>query len=255
MSEYDQIALYYDLQFADVDADIPFYNQFALRTGDPLLELGCGTGRVTLALGELGHTITGVDISSGMLAHAREKLAEHPDLAGKVSFVQADMRTLQLDRQYSMAFVAINSFMHMLTQRDQLQSLQAIRRNLRAGGLLILDLFNPDQGLLAESDGRVELRGTYDDPESEGSVIVFESRRHDAAHQLLHLTYLYDQVDPEGRMRRTFTQMTLHYFMLAEIELLLRAGGFALEQVYGSYELDPFEDGSEKMIVVATRSE
>ncbi|HRI55927.1 MAG: methyltransferase domain-containing protein [Anaerolinea sp.] len=254
MSDFDRFARFYDLDYEPFQEDVALYLGLAERTGGPLLELGCGTGRLLLPLARAGFDITGVDMSPRMLEVAQAKVDE-AGLGEQITLVQADMREVQLPQQYRLAFIAINSFMHLLTLEDQLAALRAWRRLLSPGGLLVIDVDNPDPRHLLEADGRLDMQGSWFDPDTGATVLKQMSRTLDAARQLQQVLFIYDEIFPDGQMRRTlapFPARTLHRF---EGELLLDKAGFVLEQVYGSYDLDPFDSASERMIFVARRAE
>ena len=107
-------ARFYDLDVGQIDDDLFMIREFAARTGSPILELACGTGRVLLPLAREGHHLTGVDVSPAMLELARQKL-DAEGLASRVDLVQQDMRHLDLDRRFNLALVALSSFCHLLS--------------------------------------------------------------------------------------------------------------------------------------------
>lgn len=247
-------ARFYDLDYAGVDDDLFMIRQFAARCGSPILELACGTGRVLLPLAHEGYEVVGVDVSPAMLAVAQKKVARE-GLEGRVALVEQDMRELNLDRHFALAFVALNSFCHLLDIDEQLAVLGGVHRHLEPGGLLILDLFNPDLARLLEMGGQVILDKTMAEPESGQRVMKLSSQRVDLAEQIIHVTLLVDEVDGEGVVQRTIFPFDMRYLFRFELELLLRHAGFELEAVYGSYDLDEFQAESERMIAVARRPE
>lgn len=254
MADFDRFARFYDLDYEPFQDDVALYLGFAERTGGPLLELGCGTGRLALPLAEAGFEVTGVDMSPRMLDVARAKV-EAAGLGDRITLLEADMRDVQLPQQYRLAFIAINSFMHLTTTEDQMAALQTWRRLLLPGGLLVIDVDNPDPRHLLEADGRLDLQGRWFDPETGATVLKHMSRTLDAARQLQHVLFIYDEVFPDGQMRRTLAPFQARYLYRFEGELLLDKAGFTPERVYGSYDLDPYGSDSERMIFVARRAE
>ena len=254
MADFDRFARFYDLDYEPFQDDVAFYLGLAEHTGGPLLELGCGTGRLLLPLARAGYEITGVDLSEQMLQVARGKMADlGQSAARRISLVQADMRTLDLPTGFRLAFIAFNSFMHLTTQVDQLQALQAWHQTLVPGSLLVIDIDNPDPQQLAQIDGRVELQNRWLDPATGATVLKQVTRTLDAARQIQHVVFIYDEVFPDGRLSRTLAPFDARYLQRFEGELLLDKAGFAVEQVYGSYDLDPFTGESDRMIFVARR--
>lgn len=252
MDRYDIYARFYDLDFGEADADLFMYQQFASRCGSPILELGCGTGRVLLPLARQGYQITGVDLSLPMLEVARGKVAAE-DLSEQVTLSQQDMRELELGDRFNMAFAAINSFMHLLNTNDQLAALARIRHHLNPGGLLILDLFNPDLSRLLDARGQVGLAKVMTDPDTGHRLMRFHSDKADLGEQTIHVTFVMDELDSEGNLQRTLFPFSIRYLFRFELELLLRHAGFEIEAIYGSYDLDEFSGDSPKMIAVARR--
>jgi SAM-dependent methyltransferase len=253
LDDFDAYARFYDLDYGERDEDLLLLQQFAARCGSPILELACGTGRALLPLARAGYPITGVDISPAMLAVAQRKIAAE-GLGELVTLVQADMRHLDLDGRFNLAFVAVNSFMHLLTTDDQLAALTCIRRHLNPGGLLLLDLFNPDPSQLLDSGGNVVLEKVMTDPETGHRIMKFLSRQADPTSlQIIHVTFFVDEVDSQGGVQRTLFPFSMRYLYRYELELLLRHAGFAVEAIYGSYDLDEFSGDSARVIAVARR--
>lgn len=249
MNTYDPFARYYDADFRDHLEDVSFYRELARRTGGPILELMCGTGRVLLPLAEAGYSITGVDCSPAMLALARERVDEAA-LADRATLIEGDVRDLPLPAgEFPLAFVAINSFMHLETVRDQLACLSNLRRALTPRGLLVLDLFNPDPTEILREDNRLVLDREY---QLDGRhVQKFVAIDTDVAAQRSRVTYLYDETDSAGVMTRRVMRFTLRWLYRFEVEHLLARAGFALRNIYGSYDLDDYGTGSPRLIVVA----
>jgi hypothetical protein len=163
------------------------------------------------------------------------------------------MRELDLDGRFNLAFAAVNSFMHMLTTEDQLAALARIRRHLNPGGLLLLDLFHPNLNLLLDAHRQVEWEKTMTDPETGHRLMRFHTRAVDLAQQTIQVTFIVDEVDGEGSVRRTLFPFSLRYLFRYELELLLRHAGFEVEGIYGSYDLEEFDSDSPKMIAVARK--
>ena len=251
--DYELLAHYYDLEHGDFRSDLSLYVGFAARTGSPILEFGCGTGRVLEALAAAGYDLTGVDVSPAMLALAREKLDRRPGLPGRVRLVEADARDVDLPERFALAFWAINSFMHLTTQDDQLRALARAHALLRGGGLLILDLFQPDPQLLLEADGRLLHDATWPRGPAGVPTLKFSSRRLDLADQLLDVTFIFDDLLPGGESRRRPASFQMRYLHRFEAQLLLERAGFVVEALYGSYELDDFAAESERLIFVARK--
>lgn len=251
MSEFDAFARFYDADYGAVDDDTPFYLELARRTGGRILEVMCGTGRLLAPLARAGFSVAGLDISAGLLERAQARLAAD-GLLDRAELLQADIRERAPAGPFGLAIVALNSFMHLVSVADQLAALRQIHATLRPGGLLALDLFNPDLRALAERNGALVLdrRFTLEDGTP---VHKFVAQQADLSTQIDHVTFIYDEIDTDGRVRRTALPFAMRWLYRFELEHLLARAGFALEAVYGSYELDEFTSDGELMLTVARK--
>jgi len=146
---YDQVIPYRDRP------DVEFFVQAALDSGSPVLEVGCGTGRVLLPTARAGISITGLDISTHMLDVCRQTLEqEPPEVQERVTLAEGDMRNFDLGGTFSLITTPFRPFQHLLTTKDQISCLQCIQRHLEPGGFLILDIFNPSlEGITKDNLG------------------------------------------------------------------------------------------------------
>jgi len=249
---YAALARFYDLQHAAFTPDVRLYLHFAAdcraRLGDlPILELGCGTGRVMAPLVSAGYHVTGVDESPQMLAIARERLKEYAP--GLYELVQADARTLELPQKFGMSFVALNTFLHNLTRDHQLAMLATARRCLLPAGLLIIDLPPNDELSCQPDDGEFEYEATLIDPESDAVIEKYVASQVKWAEQVQVLSYRVDEKTLSDTLSHQVTFRLRHVFK-HEMELLLLLAGFTTWQWYGDYDLSPYGESSPRMIVV-----
>jgi SAM-dependent methyltransferase len=250
MNDYTPFADLYDLFYDDFTEDLAMYRGFAERTGGPILEVGSGTGRVALALAAEGHTVVGLELAEALRVVAQHK-AERAQLTDRVEFVHGDMRRFQIDRHFGLIIVPLNTFLHNLTLDDQLATLACFKKHLRPGGLLVLDCFNPDPAYAAD-DGRLIVQRSAIDRGTGQAALLLLSRTTDWGQQLQEITYLIDRPDQNGMVQRAVLHTSFRFIFRHEMQLLLKQGGFDLKEIYGSYELEPFETGSDKLIAVAT---
>lgn len=244
---YELLARYYDLENAGFDADLDFWLGLAEEAAGPVLELGCGTGRVLLPLAHAGFAVTGVDNAPAMLErlHARLRVAAL-DPAPKV--VQADLGGFATDDRFALAIAPFNTFMHLLTLEDQVRMLTHVRGMLRQGGVLALDVVNAGAAYASVEGGlHFERSFTYGDR----TVQQFSTLTIDRAAQRAEILYFYDAVGAGGGLSRLTVPLTLHYVFPGEMRLLLERCGFALKHLYGDYDLSPFDDDAPRMLVVA----
>ena len=249
MNNYDTFVEVYDLFYGDFEDDLEMYRGFAERTGGPILEIGSGTARVALALAEAGNTVIGLEPSAAMRALAQEKISEAGQ-TDRVRVLDGDMRRFKIDQHFGLIVAPLNTFLHNLTLDDQLATLSSIKRHLRPGGLLVLDCFNPDPAQ-AVDDRRLILQRHVIDPDTGETAQLWLTRSTDWGQQLQDTIYVADCVDAAGQIIRSTLTTQFRFIFRHEMQLLLKLGGFDLKEVYGSYDLAPFESDSEKLIAVA----
>jgi len=254
-ASFDRFARFYDDDYRDYDDDIEAISMLAAECGDPILELGCGTGRVLLPLVAAGYNVTGVDISPALLARAAEKLQQQGVSAG-ARLIEADLRTLELpEKAFAFAFCTSNTLMHFTTAAEQLAVLRHAARHLRPGGLLLIDLFNPDLPRLFAVEGMMELADRWQDAHTGAEVLKWSVRRIDVAEQLQETTFIYEELFADGRTQRTVCPFTLRYLWRSEAELMLQAAGLLVEEVLGSFEGEPYAGDSDHLILIAAKAE
>ncbi|MCE7987780.1 MAG: class I SAM-dependent methyltransferase [Caldilinea sp. CFX5] len=258
---FDRFARFYDADYRHYQDDLDLILDLADQTGDPILELGCGTGRALVPLLAAGHTVTGVDISPGLLQVAREKIqitlrpssgqAQHES---RITLHEADLRTFDLPtKDFAFAFCTSNTLMHLATQADQLAVLRNAHRHLRPGGFLLIDLFSPDVARLHTVNGIMELGDQWLDSATGAQVIKWSVRTIDWADQIQETLFIYEENLPDGAVRRTVCPFTIRFLWRGEAELLLQAAGFTVTEVWGDFEGAPYSADSDHLILLARK--
>ena len=243
-----------DLDFGDFAEDLPLYEQLAQRCDGPILELGVGTGRVALSLAQAGYEVWGIDTSAAMLERARGKAK--PDLASLLHLEEADMRDFALDKKFALVFAGFGGFDHLLNADDQARCLRRVRDHLVSGGLFVCDL-RPVLHNSWELGDSVPIfhDWTRELPDHGVTVMKTHSARADAARQYQCHTNIYDCFSEDGQVRRIVDEVDLRFTTRYEMEGLLRDAELELDQVYGDYDLAPYDNTSEYMITIARRPE
>lgn len=252
---YERIAPYYDLLHADLTEDVGFVLALAGRAEGPVLELGCGTGRLLLPLARAGYDVTGVDISAAMLERARERVAEAGEAVGRrVTLVEDDVTSFELaQKEYGLVLFSYNTFLHF-DPSSAVAACRAARRHLRPGGVLFIDVINPLLMAHTPNDRFLTLERTLSDPETGNTVLVLASNRVDEAAQILSITWVYDATTAApGPVHRTVAEVQYHYYFPHQMELIFEESGFSLEAVYGAYNERAFDEESERLLLLARR--
>jgi SAM-dependent methyltransferase len=252
MTDYDLLARFYDTENADFIEDLDFWVGLAKDSGGPVLELGCGSGRVTQQIARAGIQITGIDNSQAMLALARAKLNRIPELAKRATLVYGDMTTFEIPAtQFALCIIPFNTFMHLHTTAEQLALLTQVRKHLAPNGQMVMDLTNPAPAYADPANETLTHERTFYNDTNKTTVQQFSTLRIDRTAQLARIVYHYDMIDDNNNLKRTLIPITLRYTFPIELRLLLDKAGFKLTHLYGDYEDAPLDDDSTRMVVVA----
>lgn len=258
MSQYDIWADVYDPQWGGYEEDIPFYVGESQRATPPVLELACGTGRVTIPIAQAGVEVVGLDSSPEMLAVAQRKVVQlSPEVKEKIRLLEGDMRDFSLDERFGLIMIPFRSFLLLTTVEDQKQTLRNIHRHLRPGGRLALNIFVPDLGIIAAHSSPLgeplKRMKEIKDPETGHWTIIWETRHYDQNRQIIDNFFIYDELDEAGVVvKRIYRPLKLRWVYRYEMEHLLDLCGFQVEELYGDFDQRPFDENSREMVWVAT---
>lgn len=241
---YDDPQLY-DEQYRDYRDDLPFYRRLADDYGAPLLELGAGTGRVTLALAQSGHRVVAVESNPAMLARARTRLSEI-GLIDRVELIAGDMRDLALGRRFPLVLAPFNTLMHALTPSEQDATLSAVRGHLEPGGAFGFDLFVPRFGALGVLRREREWLHV-----GGGRSELFVVQHHDEVAQLIESDYYLDSV-VDGRLVRRRARLVQRYYTRFELLRALRQAGFEQIRIFGGFDRAHFDAHAPLMAGIAS---
>jgi SAM-dependent methyltransferase len=235
-------AEFYDLEFASRNVEIPFFLRHARLSKGPVLDIACGTGRITLPIAREGIDVIGIDISHSMLELARRKSAAE---GLSIDWIQQDCRRMLLPRKVGLAFMATNAMQHLLDRDSVLAFLESTRRSLQPNGRLILDVFNPEPSKLERPAGNRHSHKRILSPDGEQILVEVETA-YDPETRILQfdLVYLLG-----GNLLRT-KHVNLRCFFPEEILELCDSGHFRVCERYGDYEEQPFVSTSPKQILV-----
>jgi SAM-dependent methyltransferase len=231
---YDHVTLYRDRP------DIAFFVDAAVRAGGPVLEVGCGSGRVLIPTARAGIEIVGLDLSPQMLGVCRERvLREPPAVQENVTLVHADMRRFDLGRTFTLATIPFRPFQHLLNMDDQLACLSCIRRHLIEGGRLIFDVFNPSLDALVNQPIGQEIDAgepEFTTPDGRRVTRLFKVVASDRFQQINDIELIYSVTYPDGRQERLVQAFRMRYLFRFEVEHLLARAGFVVEHLYAGYD-------------------
>lgn len=210
----------------------------ARAAGGSVLELGCGTGRTLIPCARAGATITGLDLSPGMLEHCGMLLEREPeDIRSRVSLVQGDMADFHLGRKFRLITTPFRPFQHLTTVEEQLGALACAREHLEPGGRFVLDIFDPDLEILTDYARAVEFGEEPPFPMPNGSMVTVTYRNPsvDVVNQVVHCEMIFTVETPGHAPERHVQEFLMRYTFRWEAEHLLHRAGFQVLSVLGGY--------------------
>jgi ubiquinone/menaquinone biosynthesis C-methylase UbiE len=246
----------YDLRTPGFPSEIDFWVARAREAGGPVLELACGTGRITWPIARAGVDIVGLDINPAMLRAAEAKRAhESPDTRERVRLVHGDMADFSLDATFALAIIPFRAFQLLLTSEDQRRSLASIRRHLRPSGRLVIDLFDPrlDSLLPERTEPGMPPRPTVTHPVTGHTLNVdVLSRRNDTLRQVFSEHWRFTERSSTGELLRQEDEiLDLRWTYRYEMRYLLELAGFAVEDELSDFRGSPPTYGKEQIWIAA----
>lgn len=241
---------YYDQFYSGRTEDVEFWTGVANRFGGPVLEIGCGTGRVGLELARNGHELCAIDRSEAVLQVFRQKLASEPQEVRRLVHLQtADMRNFELGREFRLALMPFRPFQHMLTLEDQLAALAHIRRHLPVGGILAFDVFFPKFSVFDEPDGIEKLEREWLDNEGRTIQRFFVRHRVDRINQVIYGSFIFRIYNGPELVREARSRLDMSYYTYPHLRLLLQLSGFEVIEEFGSFSGEPITVHQELILV------
>lgn len=223
--------------------DLQFYKRWLPKNKDArILELCCGTGRLTLPIAKDGYDISGVDYTSSMLEQAKIKASEG---GLEVEFIEADIRTLDLPEKYDLIFIPFNSIHHLYKNEDLFKAFNVVKNHLKEGGLFLLDCFNPNIQFIVEGEKKQKEIAEYTTKDGR-EVLIKQIMRYENKTQINRLEWHYFI---NGKFN-SIQNLDMRLFFPQELDSYLKWNGFNINHKFGSFEEEAFNDNSEKQIFV-----
>jgi SAM-dependent methyltransferase len=243
---------YYAKSYVRRTDDVAFYVAHAKKARGPVLELGCGNGRITLPMARAGVEVVGVDLSKAMLDDLRRKLVlERAEVRARVRTRRADLRRLRGAGSFALVLCPFNTFLHLYTRQDVEQALDVVRRHLAPGGRFVLDVSIPEPSELARSPERAYATRPFVYP-GVGRVRYRERFDYDALRQVLFVSM---EFEPESGAEPFMTPLAHRQFHPQELEALLHYNGFAIESQLGDFDGKATHESRTLVIVAKLRSD
>lgn len=260
LTNYDRYADIYDLAHTGT-VDVPFYVELARESGGPVLELGCGTGRVLLPVARAGVEVWGLDIAQRMLDVARvQATGEPPEVQERIHLQQGDMTSFDLGRRFRLVYIPYRAFLELHAVEDQVRCLECLHRHLEPDGRLALSFFQPDFTMMRDpyflsgTPSRRIPHADFDDPRTGHRVMAWSSMQFDPVTQVCREVRTYETMDELGHvLQRRNNRIDLRWTFRWEMEHLLARCGFRVEALYGGFDRRPVSADSKELVWVASR--
>jgi len=238
------IARCYDGDYAALrtpSGDVAFYVEEALRAGGPVLELGCGTGRILVPSAQAGARMTGLDFSETMLRQLRAKLPEADVHVG-------DMRAFDLKRRFALVTIPFRALGHVHETAGQLAVFRNVSRHLAPGGRVIFNFFQPDPNYLV---GPQPERLDVEHRDGDVTVRRYSTTVPHVWKQVTDVAMRWEIEGGDGAIEHRAATFPMRWYHRFELEHLLARAGLAVEALYGAFDRSPVGPDTGELIFVA----
>ena len=259
---YDISAKHYDAAYGNlaekqVLVDAPFYVELAKRSGGPLLEIACGTGRVLLKIAREGIKIDGVDSSSAMLRVLRARLQNEPaEVRRKVTLRAGDMRRFRLKKKYPLVIIPFRPMQHMYTLKDQVDALKTAAAHLTKNGLLAFDVFFPKFEMIPAGIGQEALDCEWSVASQPPTTVrrYFRKESFDKVRQTFSGRFIFRTYQGETPVREETEPLKMSYYTYPHLRALFQLAGLEPVKEYGSFAKTPLDNTASEMIFVLRKA-
>jgi SAM-dependent methyltransferase len=247
-------AALYDYEYRRRRADVTFYRELATaRRADRILELGAGSGRVTIPLARDGHHVTALDQSRAMLAKLRGRVEALPRAAAeRVRVVEGDLRTFEVTGTYSLVIAAFNVLEHLYTRGEVDACLRRVAARLAPGGAFAFDVQMPDMAWLLRDPNKRWAKTRFTDPTTGRAMFYSTNHDYDPVGQIALIRLYYEPVDGKGPTR--VVKLSQRKFFPAELEALVAHAGLRVVERYGDFARHPLDATAESQVLVCERA-
>lgn len=258
VDSYGISAKYYDGAYASMQNldDVSFYVDLAKELGGPVLEIGCGTGRVLIPTASAGIEIHGVDNSAPMTEVLSGKVnGLEPSVRERITLHSADMRDFDLKRRFRLVTIPFRPMQHMYTIADQIRALTSARAHLADGGVLAFDVFYPKFDRLPLGIGEEILEAEWT-PVSEPGTMIRRWYRKDAldkVNQILTLTFIFRTYREDRVVLEESETLKMNYYTYPHLHALFKLVGLEPVAEYGSFAKTPLDNSAAEMIFLLRR--
>jgi SAM-dependent methyltransferase len=241
---------FYDLLHSSYDADLPTYLDLAKEYGDPILELGSGSGRLLIPLARAGYRVTGLDCADDMFALCRKKLeAEDEATRERVTLVSGDMMDFNIDAKFNMVLAACNTIFHCTTTDDLLAVLIRAREHLSPNGVFVVDFAVPNVLRMLQTSG-IQARFEMLHPDRGTRIIDTYTVSFNFVEQMETYEARIEEWDDGTMLRWSEVTTERAFYFPREVELALKCAGFEIVKTWKGLRGGPLVETSQDMVYV-----
>jgi ubiquinone/menaquinone biosynthesis C-methylase UbiE len=259
-TSYASTAQFYDRIYSVMNFDDQdFYLELAAKTGGPVLELGAGTGRISIPLARAGYEVTALDLNQIMLDEMRAKLsAEDAAVSARIETQLGDMSSFELGREYKLIIMPFRGFQHLLSPAEQRSCLERVARHLAPGGRFVFDAFCPNFDFLAKQAailGALRPEIEHRDEQTGQTLRRYVSVLPRYYEQINEVLFRYELTAADGSVTHSSAdRIYMRWQTRWECEYLLELCGLKIEAGYGGFDRRSLDDAPRELVYVCSRA-
>lgn len=228
-------------------SDLQFYKKWLPQNKDAkILELCCGTGRLTLPIAKEGYNMYGVDYTSSMIEQAKLKASEE---GLEINFIEADIRTLNLQEKFDFIFIPFNSIHHLYKNQDLFDTLDVVKKHLKEDGLFLLDCYNLNIHYIVEAEKGFNNIAEYTTTDGR-KVLIKQMMKYENKSQINRIEWHYFI----NEKFHSIQNLDMRMYFPQELDEYLKLSEFKIIHKFGDFEDQEFDDKSEKQIFVCKKN-
>lgn len=241
---FNKVADIYDY-YVNVDFDIPFFLKETENYNEEILELMCGTGRVSIPLLESGKKMTCVDYSKGMLDSFYNKIKNKQY---DVTLLHYDVTELKLDKEFGFIILPFHSLTEILLPVLQLRALKNISLHLKKNGIFLLTLQNPNVRLKL-ADGLTRIIGKFK-IDNERQLIISYMNQYDEQTKIVSGYQFYEIFDQSNTLvEKRFLEINFRPVSNSELRNMLKDTELKIADVYGDYSYTEYDEETSNFMI------
>lgn len=227
--------------------DIPFWLDLAAQQGDPILELGCGTGRVLVPLAEEGHLVFGLDHDPDMLAYLRRHMPAH--IHQRTHLILGDLSEFSIMQNFSLILLPCNTYT-TLTLEQRSKVLTRVFKHLKPTGVFSTSMPNPEYLKRLPKNAEPDIEDVFPHPLDGEPVQVSSAWTRTTNHMMI--TWYYDHLLPDGKVERLSYEVTQNILSVDKLLDEFRLANFSIDELYGDFDRSPLTKDSTYLILIVS---